>query len=93
VSDRAEDTTAAALPPSQRILFLTRTLALAESLLKVAEGTTNQWHAQYCRRAARDFHANVSRILSELPTAMPADTLLPLRGAADSLGERLRAAA
>ena len=88
MSERAEDTTAACLPPMQRIAFLAKTLALADTMLKVAEGTTNQWHAQYCRRAARDFHANVSRILNQMQA--PDSALHPLRGAAVSLGQRLQ---
>lgn len=88
MSHRAEDTTGASLPPSQRIAFLAKTLDLAETLLTVAQGTRNHWHAQYCRKAAHDFHANVSRILSQMQTADV--TLAPVRGAALMLEKRLQ---
>jgi len=56
--------------PGAGVEFLMRTLDLAETLLRAASDSRDPEHADFCRSAARDFAAYVTRLL---PSVKPAE--------------------
>jgi hypothetical protein len=54
---------------SESLVFLHRTLELAQTMLAAARGSSNPDHSHYCLTAAREFHHAVDRQLSRLEGA------------------------